>query len=330
MRHSNLFVFTSGLILTLFYTNVIKASTNDLLIFDGILTDTTDMDRATIWYTSSYTGGMTADRDCELQIDFTKVVRDTLIGDRLARVIGANYGGTYVPETEIVLYSKNGKMYFYEDDTWKLLYDFTVSVGDTVTYHISRKYFLHSMLNFTYEQYIMDQNPFQLIVEKIDTIFTTSGKPIKRFFTQNAFEQESHRMGTIVDNVGSVSKLFGRNGFITPPECFKNFPTFRCYSDDDVSINFVDGECDKLVSVTDINLTGITIYPNPGMTVLNIKKDNEKDFLYTITNVAGQIITSGQVENQIEISTVDWTSGLYFINIADSQGNRSVQKWIKI
>ncbi len=330
MRQSKSIIPFFICLMILFHSNVFEARTIYMLTFDGILTDTTDMDHSTIWYTSSYTGGMTADRDCELQIDFTKVVRDTLIGGRLARVIGAYYGGTYVPETEIVLYSKSGKMYFYEDNSWKLLYDFTASVGDTVTYHISRKYFLHSMLNFTYEQYIIDQNPFQLIVEKIDTIFTTSGKPIKRFFTQNASEQESHRMGTIVDNVGSVSKLFGRNGSITPPECYKNFPTFRCYSDDDVSINFVGGECDKLVSVADLELSGISIYPNPGMTVLNIKKDNDKDFLFTITNVAGQILTSGQVDNQLEISTVDWISGMYFINISDRHGNRFVQKWVKM
>ncbi len=141
---------------------------------------------------------------------------------------------------------------------------------------------------------------------------------------------DSHSMWRIVEKVGSLAKLFGSNGNIIPPECYKNFPTFRCYSDDDVSINFVGGECDKLVSVEDLELSGITIYPNPGMAVLNIKKDNEKDFLYTITNVAGQILTSGQVDNQLEISTVDWTSGLYFINITDSQGKRSVQKWIKM
>lgn len=330
MRQSKSIIPFFICLMILFHSNVFEARTIYMLTFDGILTDTTDMDQSTTWYTSSYSGGMTADRDCELQIDFTKVVRDTVIGDRLARVIALYRGGTYMPESEIVLFSKSGKMYFHEDDTWKLLYDFTANVGDTVTYYISKKYHYHSMLGNTYEQYIMDQNPFQLIVEKIDTIFTTSGKPIKRFFTQNATEQESHLMGTIVDNVGSVSKLFGRNGFITPPECYKNFPGFRCYSDDDVSINFVDEECDKLVSVADLELSGISIYPNPGMTVLNIKKDNDKDFLFTITNVAGQILTSGQVDNQLEISTVDWKSGMYFINISDRHGNRFLKKWVKM
>lgn len=319
-------------LMIILHSNESKAATIDYITFDGLLTDTTDMDQSTTWYTSSYSGGMTADRDCELQIDFTKVVRDTLISDRVARVIGVYRGGTYMPESEIVIYSKNGKMYFHEDDTWKLLYDFTADVGDTVTYHISRKYPYFSMLFIPccYEQYIIDQNPFQLVIEKIDTVFTISGKPLKRFLTKNRYNMDSHSMWRIVEKVGSLAKLFGSNGNIIPPECYKNFPTFRCYSDDDVSINFVGGECDKLVSVEDLELSGITIYPNPGMAVLNIKKDNEKDFLYTITNVAGQILTSGQVDNQLEISTVDWTSGLYFINITDSQGKRSVQKWIKM
>jgi Secretion system C-terminal sorting domain len=330
MRYSNSIMILFICLMIILNSNESKASTIDYPTFNDLLTDTTDMDQSTIWYTSSYTGGMTADRDCELQIDFTKVVRDTVIGDRLARVIGLYRGGTYMPESEIVLFSKSGKMYFYEDDTWKLLYDFTAKVGDTITYYISKTYPYHSMHNISYEQYIMDQNPYQLVIEKIDTIFSLSGKPLKRFSTKNAFEIYSHKMRIIIENAGSVAKLFGNNGIIVPPECLYNFPTFRCYSDDDVSINFVDGECDKLVSVTDINLTGITIYPNPGMTHLIIKKNNEQDFLFTITNVAGQILTSGQVDIQLEISTVDWTSGLYFINITDSQGNRSVQKWIKI
>ncbi len=330
MRHSKSIISFFICLIFLFHSNVSKATSTENWAVDGILTDTTDMDQSTIWYTSSYSGGITADRDCELQIDFTKVVRDTVIGDRVARVIGLYSGGTYVPESEIVIYSKSGKMYFHEDDMWKLLYDFTANLGDTVTYYISKKYPYHSMHNITYEQYIMDQNPFQLVIENIDTIFTTSDKLVKRFFTKNALEPESHRMGTIVDDVGSVSKLFGRNGFITPPECARNFPTFRCYSDDDVSINFVGEECDKLVSVADLKLSGITIYPNPGMTQLNIKKDNQQDLLYSITNVAGQILTSGRVGSHSEVSTVDWVSGLYFINIMDRRGHRFVQKWVKM
>lgn len=331
MKHSKLIVFLAFLMI-LFYTNVSKATTIDMQTFDGILTDTTDMDQSTIWYTSSYSGGMTADRDCELQIDFTKVVRDTVIGDRLARVIGVYRGGTYLPESEIVLFSKSGKMYFQEDDTWKLLYDFTADVGDTVSYHISRKYPYFDMLFIPccYEQYIIDQNPFQLVIEKIDTIFTISGEPLKRFLTKNSYNMDSHSMWRIVEKVGSLSKLFGSNGNIIPPECNKNFPSFRCYSDDDVAINFVDEECDKLVSVDDIKSSGITIYPNPGLSHLIIKKDNEIDFLFTITNVAGQVLTSGQVGIHSEISTIDWTSGIYFINITDRQGNHFVQKWVKI
>ena len=332
MRHSKRIVSFFAFLMILFYSDVSKATTKDILVFDGILTDTTDMDRSTIWYTSSYSGGLNAERDCELQIDFTKVVRDTVIGDRLARVIGVYSGGTYLPESEIVVYSKSGKMYFYEDNTWKLLYDFTANVGDTVSYHISRKYPYFDMLFIPccYDQYIIDQNPFQLVIEKIDTIFTISGKPLKRFLTKNNYNMDSHSMGRIVENVGSVAKLFGSNGNIKPPECHKNFPSFRCYSDDDISINFINEECDKLVSVTDLKLSGITIYPNPGMTQLNIKKDNDKDFLFTITNLAGQILRSGQVDNHLEISTVDWTSGMYFINITDSHGNRFVQKWVKM
>lgn len=317
-----------------FYPNESScALTFNININVSILTDTTEMDRSSIWYSSSYTGSW-AEGDCRKKIDITKVVRDTIIGDRLCRIIGVTTDGIYLPESEIAMYSKDGKMYFYEDDTWKLLYDFTADIGDTVTYYISKKYpYYESIaLPLSFDQTLINDNPYQLVVKEIDSIYDNTSKPIKRFLTENIYNIHGHFMGFIMPNIGSRAKLFGNNVIIVPPQCnpAEEGTGLRCYSDDEVSIKFTDGECDKLVSVTDIQLSGITIYPNPGMTVLNMKKDNEKDFFFTITNVAGQILTSGQVDNQLEISTIDWTSGMYFINISDNHGKRFVQKWVKM
>lgn len=293
--------------------------------------DTTDMDRSTIWYSSSLTGNLLPDRDCELKIDITKVVRDTLIGNRLCRIIGVTSGGQYYPESEIIEYSKDGKMYFYEDDEWKLLYDFTAQVGDTVTFHISKKYpyyFKFSIPAF-FDPTVIENNPYRLKVVKIDTVDAVGGQPLKRYFTQKVDLQYPIQMNEIIENVGSIDKLFGFNTNFLIPECLNNFPTLRCYSDDEISTKFAEGECDKLISTKDLSTEPIKIYPNPGQDRVSLILNDGFNLPANleIKDIFGKVLQSniGHFVS-FDINTSQITSGLYFITIRDGQGKLSCIK----
>ncbi len=299
-----------------------------------LVIDTTDMDRSTIWYSSSLTGNFLPDRDCELKIDITKVVRDTLIENRLCRIIGVTSGGQYFPESEIIEYSKDGKMYFYEDETWKLLYDFTAQVGDTVTYHISKKYpfyFIFSIPAF-FDPTVIEDNPYRLKVVKIDTVYAVGGQPLKRYITHEVDLQYPIQMNEIIENVGSIYKLFGFNSNFLIPECYKNFPSLRCYSDDDTSIKFTEGECDKLTSTKDLSTETIKIHPNPGQDHVSITLSDGYSLPATIqiSDIAGKILmTETRQLTNFDINTSHLISGLYIITIRDSQGKVSRGKWVK-
>jgi hypothetical protein len=109
----------------------------DISIFSDI--DTTDMDSNTVWYSTSFKGDF-VEGDCSRTLTVIRVIRDTLIGERIARIIGVTSGNRYFKKNEIPFYEMDGKMYFYEEDSWWLLYDFTGKAGDTITYYISGKF----------------------------------------------------------------------------------------------------------------------------------------------------------------------------------------------
>lgn len=297
--------------------------------------DTTDMHSSTTWYSSSYVGNF-ADGDCRKKIDITKVVRDTIIGDRLCRIIDVFTGGRYLPESEIITFMKEKRVFFYEDNVWKLLYDFNRQVGDTLTYFISKKYRYYEKLSVpsSFEQDIIDGNPYRLVINSVDTTYDFTGKPIRRFHTNNLIKTSGHSMGVIMENVGSINKFFGSNIINAGPECIEfDILGLRCYSDDDNFLKFVSGKCDELTSVNFESYDDkVIIYPNPGGDKMTIKMpyDVVLPLHYQIKDVSGRVIVLGSHnQSQWVQSTEHLMPGWYFISILDAKGRQWVNKWVK-
>ena len=194
-------------------------------------------------------------------------MRDTLIGDRLARIIGVTSGGVYYPESEVPFYEKGGKMYFYEEDDWRLLYDFTAEVGDTVEYSISGKYAFYNLLQviegvdrIKYEQFV---------IMAIDTIYTASGIPLKRFRTQ--VDTDWNQMEYIIERVGSINHLFGKPLIPVTYGCrYNSAPAMRCFSDGDIHLKFTNEDCDMITAVTDVQYGDVVVNPNPAYDRLEV------------------------------------------------------------
>lgn len=319
--------------LTWFYIDDIQNYQNEQFLSCGIFPkqiDTTDMDASTIWYSSTWVSNGLNGPDCSLAINTIQVVRDTLIEDRLCRFLGVTEDGRYIQESEIPFFTKSNKIYFRENNEWKLLYNFEAKAGDTVSYHVSAKSIYYSRYGVI--PFPIETGPFSLIVEAIDTVYATNGMPIKRFYTKQADIgiQNGHFMGNIIEFAGSKEKLFGNNVTITPPECM-TIPELRCYTDDEITYKFVDLKCDVIDRVDNNTLiSGVYIFPNPGMTHLTIQTKDTKPYHYRITNISNQIISSGKLTTLIDITTLDWASGSYIIHISDGQGRQQVQKWVKL
>ena len=79
------------------------------------------------------------------------------------------------------------------------------------------------------------------------------------------------------------------------------------------------------LSISDLSLNGISVYPNPTEGIVNIKGKESVDAI-RLFNISGQIIKEVVNANSIDISSQ--RSGLYMIEIED-EGKTSVAKLIK-
>jgi hypothetical protein len=283
------------------------------------------------WYSTTWLedfGGVA----CELGINTINVKSSTIIKQQWSQILGVTDNGDYWEESAIPFYRKDNKMYFYEEDQWKLLYDFSAKVGDTVTYYISSKagyYQLYGIYPDT-----VYTGPYQLIVNEIDFVTSETGLPLKRFKTEQvpSGNFEGHFMGDIVEKVGSTQKLFGNYGVISLPECF-NAPELRCFEEFPTLLyKFVQGACDTVSSIKNLYITGLSINPNPGIDQLVINKESHEGLHYQVHSVTGSLLLSGHISptQQGLIDTATWYSGMYVVSIQDVAGRIFMAKWVKM
>ena len=290
-----------------------------------------DLDPKSTWYSTTWKeefGGQA----CELGINTINVRSNTIIKQQWSQILGVTDNGIYLSESTVPFHKKNNKMYFYEDDQWKLLYDFTAKVGDTVTYYISSKagyYQLYGLYPDT-----IYTGPYQLVIEEIDYVFSESGQPLKRFKTEQIpnGNLEKHYMGDIIEKVGSTSKLFGNYGVISLPECI-NVPRLRCFEEFPTLLyKLVPEACDTVSSLNDQMITGLSIYPNPGIDQLVINKESHEGLHYQVHSITGSLLSSGSIapKQQGLIDTATLYSGMYVVSIQDDKGRVFMAKWVKM
>jgi hypothetical protein len=301
----------------------------DIRIMDAM--DITDMDASAIWYSHSY-GRLSNFPDCILNIDVARVVSDTLIGNRYSRIIGTDYSGDYYPASEIPLFQKDGKMYFYEDESWWPLYDFNAEVGDTVVYYLPRNYVYYYRFGFDPDYLHLansyEGNPFAYIILDIDTITTTNGVSLKKFKTENTLNFHIVFMGDIIENIGSIHHLFGNTTAHINPEC--QFPYVLCYFDDDIAHSVTGEYCDRISVVSEEILPEISLFPNPGIDEFTLESFDNQSYDYEIFDMTGSLISRGVLYQHVQINTRDMMSGVYIIRVRDQKGTSVHKKWIKI
>ena len=295
---------------TIFY--ILYSTTLSAINREVNIQDTSDLDPSAVWYSSVGNGGNWP--DCKNVLNIISVQREEEIGGRTSQIIGVTQDGLYYPESELALYRENKKMYFYEDNIWKLLYDFSAMTGDTVHYFLSKKinfYLRPYGLNLDIDFMIPDTS-LSLVVNKVDTVITNSGLPIKRFrCTDVTRYMIDHEMDIIYENIGSINGFFGKIGFWIGPECFIGPRGLQCYSESGQTFSFVDHDCATLVATDDFDSKeNLQIRPNPtngSLTIVGLQRDTE----IKIFNLCGNLCKTIKTLNS-SISISDLPNGLYF------------------
>jgi hypothetical protein len=104
------------------------------------------------------------------------------------------------------------------------------------------------------------------------------------------------------------------------------FYTFRCYHDDDISVNFTAHDCKTGIGLNEVKQhLSVKIYPNPssGFVFINTKSSIANVEVY---NVSGQKLRSYQTEKTIELPQ---PAGLYFLHITFENGGVRVEKVVR-
>jgi hypothetical protein len=76
---------------------------------------------------------------------------------------------------------------------------------------------------------------------------------------------------------------------------------------------------DKKVSVTELGLTNIAVYPNPVKETLNVRFDATSIATVELVNVAGQVLDS-KTNSDVTFNTAGLVAGMYFVNIKVAEG----------
>lgn len=256
-----------------------------------------------------------------------KAEHDTVINGNYATVLTYRFNGTIIPDAKIIVMEADGKVYFYEDNSFKLLYDFTLSVGDTLTFSVPQNFHYYDISCGPYP----DTSLLSLAQVTVDSIIPTifDNQVLDVFYTTPIYHTSgqyfSWQLGNIIENIGSFNGLFG---FSTTQCLGGDFGHFRCYSDSVLTYYLSVEDCDYTTTAIN-NIADIfpfSVYPNPATNSLTIETTlRQNTFLLTeIKNTFGQVVytfndnaISGFYKRTIDLNL---GQGIYFLTLQTNQG----------
>ena len=213
---------------------------------------------------------------------------------------------------------------FPSDSKDKLLYDFGVELGDTISLFVID---LGEFLDFR--------------ITIVDTV-SVFGKNKKRI---RMWELDDYSDDTWVEGIGSIQKGYFERGFPTDMFLGRDF-SFGCFysADLDSSVSSdllsMSGMCQTMASV-DLGCTETTsspepdiapqfsLSPNPFSDYIQIENHSVNGFAKIYNNL-GQEISSYPIDNQsLKIDTESLSPGVYIISIQDDSGRIFNKKMIK-
>ena len=253
--------------------------------------------------------------------------RDTTINGNFCTILEKDTG-LIIPAAQLIIWEGNNKVYFFENNQFKLLFDFNLNAGDTLTYHIPVNYIHYNLIcgvtnpdSSKTDRAIVDST--QNLIINSQTLKTLYTSPL----SHNDTNYLQCDLGQITERIGSTSGFLGHSLM----QCLGGSPShFRCYSDNLINYKPVSEECDYATSINSYEINGsLSIFPNPTSSNFTINEiDNPYDLL--IYNTVGQVIYK---ENDVAttnnvIDVAQFARGVLFVRI-ESEGKAFYQKVVK-
>lgn len=229
-------------------------------------------------------------------------------------------------QDSLLVWENDNKVYFYEDTSFYLMYDFEAQEGDTVMSYdpVDRRLFSN---NFYYPE---DTTPIltPYYVEEIGAL-EINGVFYKTFVTPLYIDSTGGCVdkSIIIENIGSTGMGINGSGcLLVTMGCAGQFV---CYNNGTVYYESGFLSCDSLTNVGEIPLADeIKIYPNPASEVIHLEVPPSLTIIgYVILDTAGRSQLAGENISTIDISTLP--KGVYFLKATLSNGEVFLKTFLK-
>ncbi|MDQ3015865.1 MAG: T9SS type A sorting domain-containing protein [Bacteroidota bacterium] len=205
--------------------------------------------------------------------------------------------------TNTYIRTENNKVYRYNFEDEKVLYDFTLEVGDT---------------------FLLDLSLFEinLIVKDLDTIILLNGESKKRWVLQCEISGDEY---TWIEGIGNIrGRLWQYLVCATDlPEaailCLYQFDEL-VYDSPEYDSCWVMGVGTEIVKSENFSL-----HPNPTFDHISVRRDQPIDHIF-IYNSVGELMYSGY-ESTLDVS--EYAPGVYVVAIRPGDHNVIVRSFIK-
>ena len=212
------------------------------------------------------------------------------------------------------------RIYFLEDTTFYLLFDFNPKLGDTVTYYepINKSIFSTNQVN----DIAAGPNKYQIVITDIDTV-SIANLSLKKFSTSPIYPDDllCSEPNTIIESIGSTSQnLTGDQTCYVADGCFGGL---QCYNNGQIEykterqFETPNPSCGLLDATIELgNSNSIQIFPNPTSNYFDIISQ-EPILSIELFGISGERIKKYESKNRIQLSDV--SSGVYFVKIVSKK-----------
>ncbi len=212
-------------------------------------------------------------------------------------------GSPFMQEPDsLIIWEDSNKVYFEQNDSFYILYDFSLNLGDTFTFYQPTNKGI-----FSFEIYDEFEDPVQstLEVTSKDSVVW----PEKTFYRLRTFTIDGDvQMGKIISDVGTDTQhIIGFPFFCVASGCGCHF---ICKTDSNFS--YPDPEmCDFVSSTNDAAvLKDLGVYPNPALNKIHIDTELPIESI-RIFNVLGELQKLAFIEDSA-VNVASLSPGFFF------------------
>lgn len=219
--------------------------------------------------------------------------------------------------SEYYLKEEGPKLYMNNGEVERLVYDMSVSIGDTIL----------SWSEFTN---LTDDINNVMIVSEIDSVTYADNVTRKRISFMYPSGFPIWQGYDWIEGIGPINGLSDPFG-INIADCASLITCME--EDEELVYNFdINRGCWYFITSTnEVKSSSLSISPNPAGTHLTVKVNESKNGILSIYDQFGNLyyirnIKEGQFSAYINL--LDWNPGMYFVNFTYSNGKISTEKLI--